>query len=179
MASCQNVQTYCAAQVFYWSGLNGIDYIFSVFIADTSLLENRMIWNAFQATPYIVNTFAGPELGQRFLDDSTFRWGYGAFTIITLAVSIPFWAVFFLMERRAKQTGVLQKRERSGRTFLQNVWHWAIEFDGESPAQCLVTCLMLTRSQLLASSLSAVASQSSFSPLVFLPTRLKVGDHRS
>lgn len=132
MASCENVQTYAAAQVFYWSGMNGIDYIFDIFIADTSLLQNRLIWMAFQGTPYICNTFAGPSLGQKFLNDSTWRWGYGAFTIITPVAGVLFWAIFWWMERRAKHTGVIQTKEKSGRTLVQNIWHWCVEFDGNA-----------------------------------------------
>ncbi|CAO2658528.1 Nn.00g062510.m01.CDS01 [Neocucurbitaria sp. VM-36] len=128
MGVCQNVQTYAAAQVFYWSGMNGMDYVFTIFIADTSLMQNRLIWFAWQGTPYIVNTFAGPELGQRFLDDSTWRWGYGAFTIITPVIGISFWAIFWLMGRRAQQVGVVMKT-KSGRTLLQNIYHWSVEFD--------------------------------------------------
>lgn len=130
MGTCQNVQTYAAAQVFYWSGMNGMDYILDIFIADTSDLKNRAIWLAFVGTPYIVNTFAGPELGQRFLDDSTWRWGYGAFAIITPFMCIPFWLIFSLMSRRAKQQGVVVK-EKSGRTFFESVKHYCIEFDGK------------------------------------------------
>lgn len=129
MAVCQNVQTYAAAQVFYWSGMNGISYVLNVFIADTSTLKNRAIWFAFTSTPYICNTFAGPELGQAFLDHSTFRWGYGAFTIITPFMCIPFWTIFYVMSNRSKKLGVVVK-EKSGRTFFQSVKHYCIEFDG-------------------------------------------------
>lgn len=129
MGVCQNVQTYAAAQVFYWTGMNGMDYVLDIFIADTSDLRNCAIWLAFTSTPYIVNTFAGPELGQRFLDDSTWRWGYSAFTIITPFMCIPFWLIFYLMSRRAKQQGVVVK-EKSGRTFLEFIKHYCIEFDG-------------------------------------------------
>jgi hypothetical protein len=57
MAICQNVQTFCAAQVVYWIGMNGIDYIQNVFIADTSVMENRLIWIALTGLPYVVNTY--------------------------------------------------------------------------------------------------------------------------
>ncbi|KAH6639773.1 major facilitator superfamily domain-containing protein [Boeremia exigua] len=128
MGVCQNVQTYAAAQVFYWTGMNGMDYVLDIFIADTSDLRNRAIWLAFATSPYIVNTFAGPRLGQRFLDDSTWRWGYGAFTIITPFMCIPFWLIFYIMSRRAKQQGVVAK-EKSGRTFVESVKYYFIEFD--------------------------------------------------
>lgn len=67
MAVCGNVETYCAAQVFYWTGMNGMDYVLNIFIADTSLLKNRVIWFAIANSPYICNTFAGPKLGETFL----------------------------------------------------------------------------------------------------------------
>lgn len=129
MAVCQNVQTYAAAQVFYWTGMNGIGYVLNIFIADTSTLKNRMIFFAFTSTPYICNTFAGPELGQTFLEKSTWRWGYGAFTVITPIMCIPFWTIFYLMSRRAKQQGVIVK-EKSGRSLPQSIYYWSIEFDG-------------------------------------------------
>jgi hypothetical protein len=57
MAVCHNVETYCAAQVLYWIGMNGIDYIQNVFIADTAIMENRLIYIALTGLPYVVNTF--------------------------------------------------------------------------------------------------------------------------
>jgi hypothetical protein len=57
MAVCHNVQTYCAAQVVYWIGMNGIDYIQNVFIADTAIMQNRNIYIALTGLPYVVNTF--------------------------------------------------------------------------------------------------------------------------
>lgn len=110
--------------------MNGIDYVFNVFIADTSLMENRLIWFALTGTPYICNTFAGPTLAQTFLNHSTWRWGYGASLLMTLVVSVPFFMILWLMGRKAKKMGIV-KCEKSGRTFLQSVQYWLIEFDGE------------------------------------------------
>jgi hypothetical protein len=62
MSVCQTVGTYCAAQVLYWSGMNGIDYVFNVFIADTSLLQNRLLWIALTGAPYICNSFVRIKL---------------------------------------------------------------------------------------------------------------------
>ncbi|KAI4940514.1 hypothetical protein J4E86_010894 [Alternaria arbusti] len=128
MALCQNVQTFCAAQVIYWTGMNGVDYIFNIFIADTALMQNRLIWMAFTGFPYVVNTFAGPKLGETWLNHSTWRWGYGSFAIMTPVFSISFWLVFWLMGRRARKMGVIS-REPSGRTIWQSIKHWCTEFD--------------------------------------------------
>ncbi|KAF2021260.1 siderophore iron transporter mirB [Aaosphaeria arxii CBS 175.79] len=127
-AMSKNVQTYVAAQVFYWAGMNGVDYVLDVFVADTSKMKNRGILWALNSTPYICNTFAGPELGQRFLDNSTWKWGYGAFAIITPFMCILFWSIFYLMSRRAKTLKVIV-RQPSGRTILKSIKHWCIEFD--------------------------------------------------
>lgn len=110
--------------------MNGMDYVLSIFIADTSLLKNRLIWLAITNAPYVSNTFAGPKLGETFLNHSTWRWGYGSFAIITPIMCIPFWALFWFMSRRAEELGVVE-REKSGRTLARSVKHWCVEFDGE------------------------------------------------
>ncbi|KAB8236476.1 uncharacterized protein BDW43DRAFT_298099 [Aspergillus alliaceus] len=53
MAGCNNVQTYCAAQVSYSVGSTGVDFVMTIFIADTSALTNRAFWLAFTGSPYI------------------------------------------------------------------------------------------------------------------------------
>jgi hypothetical protein len=132
MACCQNVQTYAAAQVFYWTGLNGMGYILDIFIVDTSLLKNRLIWVAIVGSPYICNTFAGPALAETFVNsNATWRWGYGAFAIITPFMCIPFWAIFYVMTRKAREMGVITK-QKTKRTVIQSVVHWCIYLDGHS-----------------------------------------------
>ncbi|KAL1797182.1 hypothetical protein ACET3X_003788 [Alternaria dauci] len=116
MTVCQNVQTFCAAQVIYWTGMNGVDYVFNIFIADTALMENRLIWMAFTGFPYTYITY------------STWRWGYGSFAILTPVFSLSFCAVFWLMSRRARRT-VAEPRAPSGRTVFQSIKHWSIDFD--------------------------------------------------
>ncbi|EUC46935.1 hypothetical protein COCMIDRAFT_91631 [Bipolaris oryzae ATCC 44560] len=128
MAQCQDVETFCAAQVIYWTGMNGVDYVFNIFIADTSLMKNRLIWMAFTGFPYVVNTFTGPKLGEVFLKHGGWRWGYGTFTILTPVFSLTFWAVFWFMGRRAKKLGIL-KRESTNRLLVESIKYWCIEFD--------------------------------------------------
>ncbi|KAF5857695.1 hypothetical protein ETB97_005410 [Aspergillus alliaceus] len=62
MAGCNNVQTYCAAQVSYSVGSTGVDFVMTIFIADTSALTNRAFWLAFTGSPYIATVWA---YGQR------------------------------------------------------------------------------------------------------------------
>jgi hypothetical protein len=49
---------------------------------------------------------------------------------MTPVISMSFWAVFWLMGRRARKMGVV-RRESSGRTVWQSIKHWSTEFDGE------------------------------------------------
>ncbi|KAK1659163.1 siderophore iron transporter [Colletotrichum godetiae] len=128
MAVCQNVETYAAAQTLFWTGMNGIGYVLNVFMADTSTLKNRMILFGFTSTPYISNTFAGPAAAQSFLDTSTWRWGYGAFTIIIPAVVAPLIIIFTVQMRRAVKQGLYVKK-RENRTFLDSTKYWIVELD--------------------------------------------------
>lgn len=73
MAACRNVETYAAAQVFYWVGMNGVGYVLDVFIADTSSLQWRALLFAFTTSPYIATTFAGPAAANSFLKTSGWR----------------------------------------------------------------------------------------------------------
>lgn len=128
MATCKNVQTYAAAQTFFWTGMNGIGYVLDVFTADMSSLRNRMILFGFTSTPYICNTFAGPAVGQAFLEGSTWRWGYGTYSIIIPAMCTPVIAIFAIQLHRAKKLGNYEK-PKSNRTALQSIWYWVIELD--------------------------------------------------
>lgn len=128
MASCQNVETYAAAQAFYWTGMNGIGYVLKIFLADTTTLKNRMIMFGFTSTPYISNTFAGPAAAEAFLEGSTWRWGYGSFTIIIPAVVGPLIAIMAIQLHRAKEQGLYVKPE-SNRNLWQSIKYWVIELD--------------------------------------------------
>lgn len=153
MAACNNVQTYAAAQVFYWVGYvysaplifffcftktnlafhafyryNGITYTVGIFIADTSALKNRALMFAFVSSPYIATVWIGGPLATAFLDGPGFRWGYGAFAIITPIVTLPLYAVFAWNYKKAKIAGLLPEKEHN-RTFAQSFKHYFIEFD--------------------------------------------------
>lgn len=130
MAACTNVETYAAAQVFYWVGFNGIAYVLDVFIADTSSLQWRALMFAFSTSPYIATTFAGPAAAQSFYQQSGWQWAFGTFAIVTPVICMPFLGVFWWNQRTARKQGVLtEKREASGRTTFQSIRHYLIEFD--------------------------------------------------
>ncbi|PGH13038.1 hypothetical protein AJ79_03875 [Helicocarpus griseus UAMH5409] len=128
MAGCNGVQTYAAAQVFYWVGYNGMTYTISIFIADTSQLKNRAFMFAFVSSPYIATVWVGGPLATAFLNGPGWRWGYGAFAIITPIITFPLYAVFAWNYNKAKKAGLVPVRE-SNRTLIQSIKYYCIEFD--------------------------------------------------
>ncbi|KAI5457281.1 major facilitator superfamily domain-containing protein [Mariannaea sp. PMI_226] len=128
MAGCNNVETYAAAQVFWYLGFNGIDYSLSIFIADTSHLKNRGLMLAFASSPYIITTWIGPYIAQSTLQGPGFRWGFGIFCIVMPVVCAPLLGLFTYYHRKADKLGLIPKRD-SGRTIPQSIVHYAREFD--------------------------------------------------
>ena len=82
MAGCNNVKTYCAAQIFYTVVYNGIDFTMTIFIADTSSLQNRAFMIAFAASPWIAVNYAYGPAAQSILKTIGFRWGFGIWWIV-------------------------------------------------------------------------------------------------
>ncbi|KAM0455005.1 hypothetical protein ACHAPV_008147 [Trichoderma viride] len=128
MAACNNVETYAAAQVFYWVGYNGLDYSLSIFLADTTSLRNRGLIFAYSSSPYIITTWLSGPISQAFLDGPGFRWGFGSFAIITPVITSPLFFLFMYYNKKAKKLGVIRPRERIG-TFYETVIHYGREFD--------------------------------------------------
>ncbi|KAM3074962.1 hypothetical protein ACMFMF_005648 [Clarireedia jacksonii] len=128
MAGCNNVKTYCAAQVFYCVGYNGIDFTTTIFIADTTQLKNRAWWIAFSASSWIATIWAYGPAAQSILDTIGFRWGFGIWTIVFPIICTPLFSLFYYNQKKAEKLGVIQKLN-SGRNFLQSVRHCCREFD--------------------------------------------------
>ncbi|KAI2622800.1 MFS general substrate transporter [Hypomontagnella submonticulosa] len=126
-ATCQNVETYAAAQVFTWVGKVALGFIIEVFVADITTLKNRMFIFALNSTPNLATTFAGPKIAELFYTRVNFRWAFGAFTIILLVTSLPVVFILYYHERKAKKLGVL--RPKSGRTPVQSIIYYITEFD--------------------------------------------------
>ncbi len=105
-----------------------MSYSLSVFIADTSALKNRALMFALINSPYIVTTWISGLLATAVLDGPGFRWGFGAFAIITPVVTLPLVGLFWYNLSKARTAGLVPVRE-SGRSWLQSVRHYAVEFD--------------------------------------------------
>jgi MFS family permease len=127
-------------KVFYTIGFSGMTYCIDVITADSSKLKNRALAYAFTSSPYIITAFAGPKASEDFYALYGWRWGFGVFSIVFPITAAPLYILFKLNLKKAKNRGVLA-REPSGRTFLQSVWHYVIEFDGMLSSQLFLSAL--------------------------------------
>ncbi|KAF2136004.1 uncharacterized protein K452DRAFT_292761 [Aplosporella prunicola CBS 121167] len=127
-AVCKNIATYCAAQVFYSVGFAGLIFCIDVVTADTSSLRDRGLAYAFTSSPYIITAYAGPAAAERF-HEGNWRWGYGCFAIILPIVAAPLFGLLRYNRHLAKQRGLLVEKEKSGRTPMQSLWYYTIQFD--------------------------------------------------
>jgi MFS family permease len=128
MAACQNVQTYCAAQVFYSIGYNGLDFSTTIFIADTSSLRNRAFMIAFSSSPYIATVWATGPAAESILGSIGFRWGFGIWAIIIPIVASPLCALFWYNQKKAEKQGLVTFPP-SNRTFAQSFVYYCRIFD--------------------------------------------------
>ncbi|CEP08205.1 hypothetical protein [Parasitella parasitica] len=128
MAACQNLPTFCAAYVFYSIGFGGMTFSVDVITADSSKLKNRGLAYAFTSSPYIITAFAGAKAAEGFYYNISWRWGFGTFAIVFPIVAAPLYFILKFNLRKAKKESTLAT-ENSGRSLLQNAWHFIIEFD--------------------------------------------------
>lgn len=137
MALCANVEMYCAAQVLYWIGYNGVIYSLSIFVADTSALKTRGLMLAYLNSPYIITAWIGGPISQVFLDGPGFRWGFATFALATPVLTLPLFFLLISVLRRARAKGLIPVRENTGRTLGESLRHYSQEFD--FPGLMLIT----------------------------------------
>lgn len=128
MASCNNVQAYCAAYTFYYMGYNSIDFSMTVFIADTSKLKNRGLFIGYASSPWLITTWVYGFAAARINDHLGFRWGFGIFSIIAPIVCSPLIIMFFYFQNKAKKQGLITPNPSRG-NFGQTVLYYLKEFD--------------------------------------------------
>ena len=110
MAGSNNVKTYASAQIFYAAGNQGIQVIQQIFIADTSDLLNRALFSSLPDLPFLWSVWAGPDIANQFLAHSTWRWGYGIWTIVLPVCFLPLALSLFINARKAAKLNILPPR---------------------------------------------------------------------
>ncbi|CEJ57917.1 hypothetical protein PMG11_06593 [Penicillium brasilianum] len=130
MAACTNVQTYCAAQLFYQTGFSMIDFSMTIFIADTTALKNRAFWIAYVASPYLITPWIYGYAAEQIVAPGGigYRWGFGIFAIIMPVVSTPLWGLWYHIQRKAEKLDFTEKQS-SRRNILQRIIYYGVEFD--------------------------------------------------
>ncbi|TID19573.1 MFS general substrate transporter [Venturia nashicola] len=128
-ASCNGVELYAAAQVFYTVGINGLGYCLSVFIADTSSLRHRGLMQGLLNSPYLITSWLAGPISSSFLKGSGWRWAFGMESILLPVVALPLYGLFMFHYRKAKRQGVIPTRPDSGRTAVQSFNYYCQEFD--------------------------------------------------
>jgi len=103
-------------------------YSVDVITADATKLKNRGLAFAFTSSPYMITAFAGPKASEGFYDNISWRWGFGAFSIILPFVAAPLFSILKINLRRAEKEGKLVHRT-TDRTILQSILHYAVELD--------------------------------------------------
>ncbi|KAJ8115506.1 hypothetical protein OPT61_g2873 [Boeremia exigua] len=128
-AVCTNVQSYIGGHILYWTGHIGLLYVIDVMCADITTLKNRMIIFGINQTPRIAATFAAPKIVDDFYYGSAgWRWAFGTFIIVLVAVSIPCMAVMLYMYNKARKAGLV-KKESSGRTAIASIQYYLVQLD--------------------------------------------------
>ncbi|XP_014558639.1 hypothetical protein COCVIDRAFT_24842 [Bipolaris victoriae FI3] len=128
MAACNGVEAYAAAMIFHTVGNNGIQYIMSVFIADTTKLKNRGLMQALMNTTALITGWIAGPVAEGFLGGPGWRWAFGMFCILVPAVVLPLYGLLLSNYHKAQRLGLIPERN-SGRSTLQSIMHYSREFD--------------------------------------------------
>ncbi|KAI9845220.1 MAG: hypothetical protein M1837_004975 [Sclerophora amabilis] len=126
MAASKNVQTFAAAQIFYSAGSTGLQILQQIFIADTSDLLNRALWSTLPDVPFLATVWIGPPVASSILSNSTWRWGYGLWSIVLLAAFLPLAVSLAMNSRKAARLGLLPPAPWKGQkpgSFLKSLWY--------------------------------------------------------
>ncbi|KAI8719700.1 hypothetical protein NCS52_00751300 [Fusarium sp. LHS14.1] len=128
MAACQNVQTYCAAQVFYNVGYNGVNFTLTIFIADTSSLRNRAFVIAYTGSCSLITAWIYGPAANSILRTIGFRWGFGLWAVVLPVTCFPLFVLLQCNQMQAEKAGLVPKR-RGTLSWRQLVIYYCKEFD--------------------------------------------------
>lgn len=126
MAGSNGVRAFASAQIFYSAGYTGIRILTQIFIADTSDLLNRALLSSLPDVPFLVTVWVGSPLASNLLSHTTWRWGYGIWTIVLPVAFLPLALALFSNMRKAAKLRLLPVSPRKGQTFVgaaENLWY--------------------------------------------------------
>lgn len=126
MAGSNNVKAFASAQIFYSAGGTGLQILQQIFIADTSDLLNRALWSSLPDIPFLITVWVGAPIANSLLAHTTWRWGYGMWTIVLPVAFLPLALALFLNMRKAKKLHQLAPSPWKGQRFIggvKSVWY--------------------------------------------------------
>ncbi|KAI9045076.1 siderochrome-iron transporter MirC [Aspergillus affinis] len=118
MAASNNVQAYASAQIFYSAGSTGLQILQQVFIADSSSLLNRAFLALLPEFPFLITVWIGPMIADAVLQNLSWRWGYGMWSIILPASFLPLALSLLLNQRKARRLNLIKPRKTRHLGFL-------------------------------------------------------------
>lgn len=126
MAGLHNVKTFASAQIFYSAGSTGMQILQPISIANTSDLHNRALFSSLPDIPFLITVWVGAPIASNLIKHTTWRWGYGIWSIV-LPVAFCRWPLlYFLNMRKAARLHLLPQSPWQGQTFLRgarNIWY--------------------------------------------------------
>ena len=128
MAARQNVEAYCAAQVFYAVGSQSLSFTATMFIADTCSLRARALVLGLMATPTIATVWAAGSAAQRVINGIGLAWGFGIWCIVLPVVWAPLVLLLLQNQRLAKKQGLVAP-PKTIRSPVEKIVDVLIEFD--------------------------------------------------
>lgn len=129
MAASNSVKTFASAQIFYSAGNTGLQILQQIFIADTSDLLNRALWSSLPDIPFLITVWIGPPIANSLLSHTTWRWGYGIWTIVLPVAFLPLALALLLNMRKAIKLHQLPPSTWKGQSFIDGVRNLRYELD--------------------------------------------------
>lgn len=123
MAGSNNV---VSAQMFYSAGSTGLQILQQIYIADTSDHLNRALVSSLPDILFLITVWVGASIASSLMEHTTWRWGYGIWTIVLPVVFLLLALTLFLDMRNAAKLHFLLQRPWQGQTFLggtRNIWY--------------------------------------------------------
>lgn len=100
-----------AGSIFDVLGDSAWNIMQQIFIADITTLVNRgILFTLPESLTAIPTLYGGTYLGEHILLNSSWRWGFGMWSIILPVTAIPTIGIMVWMNRRAKKAGLLSEK---------------------------------------------------------------------
>ena len=100
-------------------------------MADCTVLRNRMMIVTLSQFLLCTNSFSSSPLGLAYLEHSKWQWGYGTYAIVMPFLVVPVICILGWNLRRSVKERIYT-HPVSGRTWMQSLKFYVIEFDSES-----------------------------------------------